>query len=138
MYIRLDVFASLLRVRPGVLLHAARTNGMLDGIQLPASRQVRGATLMFDQAEATGFAARWHARVPDLPAAPSDEPLIPLDAFAKEAGIAPLALWQAVNRSDRLHGIRLPLAVRTQGQLMFASSAVKKFVADYRNARHKP
>lgn len=45
MYIRLDVFASLLRVRPGELLHAARTGGMFDGIQLPPSRQVRGRPL---------------------------------------------------------------------------------------------
>lgn len=64
MYIRLDVFAGLLRVRPGELLHAVRTTGELDGMPLPARRQVRGAALMFYHAEATEFAARWHSGRP--------------------------------------------------------------------------
>lgn len=134
MYIRLDVFASLLRVRPGELLHAARTGGMFDGVQLPPSRQIRGATLMFDQAEAISFAERWHARLPDSAAVPSDEPLMPLDAFAKKAGIAPLALWQAVSRRKRLGGITLPVPVRSEGQLLFEPAAVHRFVSALRQA----
>lgn len=132
MYIRLDVFASLLRVRPGELLHAVRTTGELDGLLLPARRQVRGAALMFDHAEATAFAARWHGREPADHPTPSGEPLIPLDAFAREAGIAPLALWQAVSRRKRLRGITLPVPVRSEGQLLFEPAAVSRFVSALR------
>lgn len=132
MYIRLDVFADLLRVPPGELLHAVRTTGELDGMLLPARRQVRGAALMFDQAEATAFAARWLAREPVDHPAPSGEPLIPLDAFAREAGIAPLALWQAVSRRKRLRGITLPVPVRSEGQLLFEPAAVSRFVSALR------
>jgi len=64
MYIRLDVFAALLRIRPGELLHAVRTTGEMGGMTLPARSRVRGEAIMFDQAEATDFAARWHAREP--------------------------------------------------------------------------
>jgi len=132
MYMRLDVLAGLLRVRPGELLHAVRTTGELDGMLLPARRQVRGAALMFDHAEATAFAARWHAREPaDYPVS-SGEPLIPLDAFARAAGIAPQALWQAVSRRKRLRGITLPVPVRSEGQLLFEPAAVSRFVSALR------
>ncbi|ORM58667.1 hypothetical protein HA45_23035, partial [Pantoea rodasii] len=59
MHIRLDVFASLLRVRPGALVHAVRTGGELDGMALPARRRGRGGAVMFNLAEATAFATRW-------------------------------------------------------------------------------
>ena len=130
MYMRLNVFADLLRVRSGELLHAMRTTGELDGMMLPARRQVRGAAIMFDQAEATEFAARWHAREPDNHSDSSQEPLVTLNAFAKQAGIAPLALWQAVCSSKRLHGITLPVAVRSEGKLLFEPAAVIRFVSD--------
>lgn len=137
MYIRLDVFAGLLGVRPGELLHAVRTTGELDGMPLPARRQVRGAALMFYHAEATEFAARWHAREPDDHPAPSGEQLMPLDAFAREAGMAPLALWQAVSRYKRLRGITLPVPVRSEGQLLFEPAAVSRFVSALRRAEDK-
>lgn len=129
MYMRLDVFADMLRVRPGELLHAVRTSGELDGMLLPARRQVRGAALMFSQAEAVDFAARWHSRKPDSPNASSEAPLMTLDAFARQAGIAPLALWQAVCNSKRLRGITLPVPVRSEGQLLFEPAAVSSFVS---------
>lgn len=56
MYIRLDLFADMLRIRPGDLLQAVRTDGMLAGLHLPQRRQVRGAAVMFLQEEAIAFA----------------------------------------------------------------------------------
>lgn len=132
MYMRLDVFADLLRVRSAELLHAVRTSGELDGMMLPARRQVRGAAIMFSQAEAVDFATRWHCRKPDSPLASSGAPLMTLDAFAKQAGIAPLALWQAVCNSKRLRGITLPVPVRSEGQLLFEPAAVSRFVSALR------
>lgn len=61
MYIRLDVLTGMLGVRPGKLLHAIRTNGQLEGLPLPARRQIRGAVVMFDQSEAIAFLPRWYA-----------------------------------------------------------------------------
>jgi len=137
MYIRLDVFAGLLNVRPGKLLHAARTNGVLDGMTLPARRQVRGAALMFDQAEATAFAEKWHAREPEAGPAASGAPLMTLNAVAREADIPPLVLWQAANRGKRLRGVALPVAAREGGQLLFEPAAVAKFVTEYRLLQQK-
>lgn len=137
MYIRLEVFASLLRVRPGELLHAARTSGALDGMPLPARHQVRGAAVMFDQAEATAFATRWHAREPEAAPAAPGENLIPLDDFARRAGIPPLVLWQAVSGGKRLRGLRAPVALKAGGQLLFEPEAVEKFVTEYRNPLRK-
>lgn len=62
MYMRLDRFAALLGIRPGELLHAARTDGLLNGMPLPARRQVRGAAVMFNHEEAMTFAKRWQTR----------------------------------------------------------------------------
>lgn len=59
---------------------------------------------------------------------------MPLDAFAKKAGIAPLALWQAVSRRKRLGGITLPVPVRSEEQLMFEPAAVHRFVSALRQA----
>jgi len=132
MYMQLDVFADLLRVRSGELLHAVRTTGELDGMRLPVRIQVRGAAVMFDQTEAMDFAARWHGREPDNNAASSGAPLITLDAFAKQADIAPLALWQAVCRGKRLRGITLPVPVRSEGQLLFEPAAVSRFICTLR------
>lgn len=128
MYMRLDVFADLLRVRSGVLLHAVRTTGELDGMRLPVRRQVRGAAIMFNQVEAMEFAARWHGREQDNHSVPSGAPLITLGAFAKQADIAPLALWQVICSSKRLRGITLPVPVRSEGQLLFEPAAVSQFV----------
>lgn len=62
MLMRLDVFAALLGIRPGELLHAIRTEGLLEGMTLPARRQVRGSAVMFNHEEAITFAKRWQAR----------------------------------------------------------------------------
>lgn len=133
MYIRLDVFAGLLKVRSGDLLHAVRTRGELDGMPLPARHQVRGAAVMFDQMEAIAFAARWHAREPEAAPAASGDPLTPLDAFARQADIPPLVLWQAVSTGKRLRGLKLPGSVKEGGQLLFEPAAVEKFVTAYHN-----
>lgn len=132
MYMQLDVFADLLRVRSGELLHAVRTTGELDGMRLPVRIQVRGAAVMFDQTEAMDFAARWHGRKPDNNADSSGAPLITLDAFAKQEDIAPLALWQAVCSGKRLRGITLPVPVRSEGQLLFEPAAVSRFICTLR------
>lgn len=63
MLMRLDVFAALLGIRPGELLHAIRTEGLLDGMTLPARRQVRGSAVMFNHEEAITFAKRWQTRM---------------------------------------------------------------------------
>lgn len=131
MYIRLDVFAGLLNVRPGELLHAVRTGGTLQGLPLPPARKVRGAALMFDQARAEAFSAMWHAREPEAEPAASGESLIPLDAFALQADIPPLVLWQAASRGKRLRGVTLPVAIREGGQLLFDPAAVARFVTEY-------
>lgn len=128
MYIRLDVFAGLLNIRPGELLHAVRTGGL----QLPPARTVRGAALMFDQAQATAFAATWHARMPEAEPAASGDPLIPLDALARQEDIPPLVLWQAVSRGKRLRGVTLPVAIREGRQMLFEPAAVARFVTEYR------
>ncbi len=41
MYMRLDVFAELLGILPGELLHAARTGGLPDGMPLPPAAGAR-------------------------------------------------------------------------------------------------
>ena len=135
MYIRLDVFADMLGLRPGDLLHALRSTGQLDGLPLPARRQVRGAAVMFDQSEAIAFSHRWHARKPEPPAPSSGEPLMSVDAFAEQAGIAPLALWQAATTGKTLKGIPVPVAVKScNGRLMFEPAAVAQFLQRYRAA----
>lgn len=137
MYIRLDVFAGLLRVRPGELLHAVRTSGTLDGMPLPARHQVRGAAVMFDQAEASEFAERWHARAPEVAPTVPGESLVPLDVFARQADIPPLVLWQAVSIGKRISGIRVPVALKAGGQLLFEPEAVERFVTEYHNLHAK-
>lgn len=137
MYIRLNVFAGLLRVRPGELLHAVRTSGTLDGMPLPARHQVRGAAVMFDQAEATEFAGCWHARAPEAAPAVSGENLVPLDVFARQADIPPLVLWQAVSSGKRISVIRVPVALKAEGQLLFEPEAVERFVTEYCNLHAK-
>ncbi|CDK23950.1 hypothetical protein LA637_p2078 (plasmid) [Erwinia amylovora LA637] len=137
MYIRLDVFAGLLRIRPGELLHAVRNSGTLDGMPLPARHQVRGAAVMFDHAEASEFARRWHAREPVAAPPASGENLIPLDDFARRAGIPPLVLWQAASGGKRLRGLSVPVALKEGGQLKFEPSAVEKFVTSYHNLQAK-
>ena len=132
MYIRLDLFAGMLSIRPGDLLHAVRTDGMLQGLPLPRRRHVRGAAVMFVQDEALAFVQQWEARA-SSPAAPdADEPLVSLDAFARQAGIAPLALWQAASRGKSLRGLALPVAVKAYGsELMFSALGVAAFTDAY-------
>ncbi len=138
MYIRLDLFAEMLGIRPGDLLQATRTDGMLAGFTLPRRRQVRGAAVMFLQEEAVAFLKQWQTRssAPSVPDA--DEPLVSLDAFARQAGIAPLALWQAASAGKPLRGIALPVAVKSYGsQLMFSAAAVELFIASYQRCLSK-
>ena len=96
MYMRLDMFAALIGIRPGEMLHAVRTDGLLGGMALPARRQVLGAAVMFNHEEAIAFAKRWQTREIEPSPASSGLPLIALEIAAEEAGIAPLKLWQAV------------------------------------------
>lgn len=133
MYIRLDLFAEMLGIRPGDLLQATHTDGVLAGFTLPRRRQVRGAAVMFLQEEAVAFLKQWQTRS-SVPSAPdADEPLVSLDAFARQAGIAPLALWQAASAGKPLRGIALPVAIKSYGsQLMFSAAAVELFTAEYR------
>ncbi|ORM63970.1 hypothetical protein HA45_12705 [Pantoea rodasii] len=87
---------------------------------------------MFLQDEALSFLNQWQTRA-SLSAPDSDEPLISLDAFARQAGIAPLALWQAASAGKTLRGIALPVAVKSYGsQLMFSSMAVEMFTVEYK------
>lgn len=138
MFMRLDVFAALLGIRPGELLHAARMDGLLGGMALPARRQVRGAAAMFDHAEAMDFVVRWHARVPEQAPVTSGKSLVALDAAAEEAGIAPLTLWQAVKTGKKLRGITPPAADKScHGQLLFEPAVVAQFAQRYRNALKK-
>ncbi|WP_336796195.1 hypothetical protein [Erwinia aphidicola] len=138
MYIRLDLFADMLGIRPGDLLHAVRTNGKLEGLPLPARQQVRGAAIMFLQDEAIGFLKLWETRPSESPVPDAGEQLVSLDAFARQAGIAPLALWQAACNGKSLRGIPLPVAVKTYGsQLMFSAAGVEVFAAEYKRLKSK-
>lgn len=133
MYIRLDLFADMLGIRPGDILRATRTDGMLAGLPLPRRRQVRGAAVMFLQDEAIAFSKQWQTRSSEPSPPDAGEPLVSLDAFARKSGIAPLALWQAASTGKPLRGIALPVAVKAYGsQLMFSASAVELFTAEYR------
>lgn len=133
MYIRLDFFADMLRIRPGDLLQAVRTDGMLAGLHLPQRRQVRGAAVMFLQEEAIAFAEQWQTRSTEPPAPNADEPLVSLDTFARQAGIAPLALWQAASTGKSVKGMTLPVAVKAYGsQLMFSAKEAGLFAEAYK------
>lgn len=135
MFMRLDMFAALLGVRPGELLHAARVDGLFGGMALPARRQVRGAAAMFDHAEATAFAERWHALRSESATATSGQPLVTLNVAAEEAGITPRALGQAVKNGKKLQGITPPPAEKScHGQLLFDPAAVAQFAQRYRSA----
>ena len=131
MYIRLDVFASLLKVRPEELLHASRTRGTLDGMLLPVRHQVHGAAAMFDQTEANEFAVRWHVRVPVKAPTESTGNLVPLDVFARQAGIPPLEIWLAIGRGKRFRGLLIPAAQKKKGRFFFERESVDNFVAEY-------
>lgn len=68
MYIRLDRFADMLGIRPCELLQAVRSKEMLEGIPIPQSHQVRGATMMFPEGEVNTLEKKWQMRSPALPA----------------------------------------------------------------------
>lgn len=140
MFIRLDVFAEMLKTTPDELLHAARSTGELEGLTLPSRTHIRGALMMFDYEEAVKFAARWHAR--DLPPArpdgdsfAEDLPLVPLTALAEQAGIAPLVLYEAVITGKKLGGIRPPVPSVHKPRLFFSADAASHFVQRYRERR---
>ncbi|QZY97655.1 hypothetical protein [Pantoea dispersa] len=133
MYIRLDLFADMLGIRPGDLLRATRTDAMLAGLPLPRRRQVRGAAVMFLKDEAIAFSRQWQTRSSEPSPPYAGEALVSLDEFARKSGIAPLALWQAASTGKPLRGIALPVAVKAHGnQLMFSASAVERFTTEYR------
>lgn len=135
MYIRLDIFAEMLGIRPKELRHAIRTGNGLDGLDLPEFRKVRGATVMFDHDGAIAFSQNWHVRAESIMSPPEDKALIPLGVFAKQVGIAPLALWHAVCTGKRLKGVLLPVATKSaEGALMFDSDSVEQFINKYLNA----
>ncbi len=139
MYMRLDMFAALLGIRPGELLHAVRTDGLLGGMTLPARRQVRGAAVMFNHKEAITFAKRWQTQKTEPSPASSGQPLIALDIAAEEAGIAPLELWQAVQTGKKLQGLTPPPAEKScNGQLLFDPAAVTQFALRYRSLMKAP
>lgn len=134
MFMRLDMFAALLDIRPGELLHAVRTDGLLGGMELPARWQVRGAAVMFNHEEAITFAKRWQTRDIGPSPASSGQPLIALEIAAEEAGIVPLELWQAVQTGKKLQGLTPPPAEKScNGQLLFDPEAVTQFALHYRN-----
>lgn len=136
MLIPLDVFAEMLEVSPNELLLATHSRGEIDGIQLPTPHAQPGAVMMFDEAEATAFSHLWHERVqlqPDVP----DGVSMTLCAFAELAGIAPLALYQAVTSGRRVKGVRPPAPTATGIQLMFEPAAVSRFVGAYRSVMKK-
>lgn len=137
MLILLDVFAELLGIRPEELLQVAHTGGGLEGLQLPSHQHLLRAAMMFDYAEATEFAHKWHERAIPPPPATSSEPLVLLGVFAEQAGIAPLALYQAVTAGKKLRRLRPPAPVSTGAQLLFEPTSVSRFVQAYRGALKK-
>lgn len=138
MYINLDLFAEMLGVRPGALLQAIRTDGILDGLSLPRRRQVSGTATMFFQDEAIAFLKLWKTRSSKSSPPDAGEPLITLDAFSRKAGVEPQALWRAAGTVNSLRGVALPLAVKSYGsQLMFSAREVEQFIADYGKALTK-
>lgn len=58
MRLRLDLFAKMLGMKPGALLHVLRTQEHLEGIPLPKKFR-RGSTIFFEQSECLLFIARW-------------------------------------------------------------------------------
>ena len=133
MYIRLDVFADMLDIKPAELLQAARTTGHLAGIPLPFHRQVRGAMVMFRQDQATSFINKWQRRPSVTPPPVSGGPLIPLEVFARKAGIVPLALWQAVRCRKFIKGVPVPSPIKSyENHLMFEPDSVRIFISEYR------
>ncbi|HBH6890070.1 TPA: hypothetical protein KUM96_004332 [Serratia marcescens] len=65
------------------------------------------------------------------------ETLEPVDVFARQADIPPLVLWQAVSSGKRISGIRVPVALKAAGQLLFEPEAVERFVTEYHNLHAK-
>lgn len=132
MFIQLDVFARLLGVSRDYLLKASLTDGLLEGYPLPTRHQIPGAAVMFDFDEVQAFIAQWNAgKQISRPSVPNGV-LLSLEDVAKLAGIAPLALWQAINTGRNLKGFIIPAAIKSSaGNLMFEASAVAIFVNDW-------
>lgn len=132
MKIRLDVFADMLKVRPSVLRNALHAGGVLDGISLPESSQIRGAAEMFDYKEVMAFLDLWKARIRTTPPS-SDQALVSLNDLAAQATLPPLEIYQAVITGRMVKGVRLPVPVKKSGTLMFEPGDVDEFVANLRS-----
>lgn len=59
------------------------------------------------------------------PTASFGKPMMSVNTFAEQAGIAPLALWLAATAGKTLESIPVPVAVKScNGRLIFELSAV--------------
>lgn len=133
MYIRLDRFADMLCIRPCELLQAVGSKEMLEGIPIPRSHQVRGATMTFLEGEVNTFLKKWQTGCPASPAHESTGPLISLDAFSRMSSIAPLALWQAARSGKPYRRVALPVTLKSHGShLMFCANSAEVFIAKYK------
>jgi len=132
MLILLDTFAEMLDVEPAELLQSIRTGGEWEGLSLPAPHYLLGAMMMFDDTDVAAFVRRWQERAVSPPSDAACEPPVSLVAFATQAGIAPLALYQAVIAGRKLRGFRLAVPVSTVPSLMFEPGAVRHFVDAFR------
>lgn len=137
MLILLDSFAEMLDVKPEELQRAIRAEGELGGLPLPAHQHLLGAVMMFDAEDAAVFARQWHKSVgtpqPDV----TSDPPVSLVEFSTQAGIAPLALYQAVTSGRKLRGVRPPEPLSTVPSLVFDSAAVSHFVDTFRGLLKK-
>jgi len=137
MLILLDAFAEMLDVKPEELQRAIRAGGALGDFPLPAHQHLLGAMMMFDEAEAVSFARRWHDGTVSITQATDVEPSVSLVTFATQAGIAPLALYQAVTSGRKLRGLRPPAPLSTLPPLVFEPVAVSHFVKAFRGLLKK-
>lgn len=132
MLILLDAFAEMLDVKPEELQQATRAGGELGGFPLPSHQHLLGTMMLFDEAEAVAFARRWHDGVVSITQDTAVESPVSLVAFATQAGIAPLALYQAVTSGGKLRGLRPPAPISTVPQLVFEPVAVSDFIKAFR------
>lgn len=132
MLILLDAFAEMLDVKPEELQRAIRAGGKLGDFPLPAHQHLLGAMIMFDEAEALAFSRRWHGCAVSITHDTGVEPPVSLLTFATQAGIAPLALYQAVTSGRKLRGLMPPAPISTVPPLMFEPVAVSDFLKAFR------
>lgn len=137
MLILLDTFAEMLDVKPEELQRAIRAEGKFGGLPLPAHQHLLGAMMMFDEADAAAFARRWDEGVVLTQQEADIEPPVPLVTVATQAGIAPLALYQAVTCGRRIRGLMPPAPLSTVPPLVFEPVAVRDFVEAFRGLLKK-